>query len=98
VDQQSVSNRPAIVTDKAVVWIAETPLHDAFYLAAFNRSESPMDLSYSWKELGLKDAAYFERDLWERKDLPPARSLAVRLPAHGSVLYRLQAGSPPARH
>jgi len=39
--------------------------------------------------LGLPSGSYQIRDLWQRKDLPPATSLDITLPAHASVLYRL---------
>lgn len=97
VDQQSAANHPAIATDKTVVWIAETPAHDAYNLAAFNRQESASDVDYSWKDLGLDGAEYSKRDLWEQRDLAPAKSFAVHLPAHGCVLYRLQAQGSTAK-
>jgi hypothetical protein len=33
------------------------------------------------------------RDLWERKDIGPSRTLAVRLRPHASVLYRVTGGT-----
>jgi hypothetical protein len=35
------------------------------------------------------------RDLWERKDIGAARTLAVRLRPHASVLYRVMPSMPP---
>ena len=93
VDQHSVANHAAIYTNATAVWIAETPAHDAYYLAAFNRTESAADLSYSWKELGLNGVAYSQRDLWQHKNLPVAKSFAARLAPHGCVLFRLQAAN-----
>ena len=94
VNQKSTGSHPLMPDEKSVVWIAETPTHDAFYVAAFNRTEAAMDVSYSWKELGLNDAEYAERDLWAHKNLTAAKNFAVKLPAHGCVLYRLKvAGS-----
>ena len=98
VDQQSVSNRPAIATFSTFIFTAETPAHDAYYLAAFNRTESPMDLSYAWKELGLNGEEYSVRDLWEHKELAPAKSFAVRLAPHASVLYRIQTRTSGGKH
>jgi alpha-galactosidase len=90
VDQHSSKSNPVIVTTTAVVWLAEPSSRDGYYLAAFNRGESPLDVHYSWKELGLKDIEYERRNLWERKDLPPAKSFAVNLLPHASVLYKLK--------
>ena len=97
VDQHSVGNHPAIYTKTTAVWIAENSAQDAYYLAAFNRTDTAADLSYSWKELGLNGAVYSERDLWEHRDLPETKSFAAHVPAHGSVLYRLQANGLSAR-
>ena len=90
VDQHSRENHAAIVTDNAVVFLAESPAHDAHYVAAFNRTGSPMDLNYSWKELGLQDGYYAQRDLWEHKDLASAKAFSVHLSGHASALYRLR--------
>jgi alpha-galactosidase len=90
VDQHSSGNHPVIVTDNIVVWVAKAPGKDAFYLAAFNRSESTQKLQYSWSELGMAGKAYLQRDLWERKELGAAASLSAVLPSHGSVLYLLK--------
>jgi hypothetical protein len=90
VDQHSTANRPAIATVTTFVLIAETPARDAYYLAAFNRTERPVDLSYAWKELGLNDGEYSVRDLWEHKDLASAKRFAVHLAPHASVVYRIQ--------
>ena len=96
VNQHSSESHPAIATGTVVVWLAEPSSHDAYYIAAFNRSESVLDLRYLWKEFGLKDSEYVQRDLWERKDLPSAKSFAVNLPAHASVLYKLKPLHIPA--
>jgi hypothetical protein len=58
-------------------------------LAVFNLTDSKAVKRYEWKALGLTEAAYQLRDLWEHKDLGPAGALTVTLPPHGSVLYRL---------
>lgn len=89
VDQHSTSNHPVVVTDKLVVWFAESAEKKAFYVAVFNRGESPADAHYSWKELGLNGGEYALRDLWERKDAGKANSLIAKLPPHACVLYRL---------
>ena len=91
VDQHSTASRPAIAKDDVVVWVSESSGQAGYYVAAFNRTEAAMDVSYSWKDLGLKDAEYAERDSWGHKDLGSARSFTVKLPSHGCVLYRLRA-------
>ncbi len=94
VDQQSTDNRPVVDTDPVVIWIAETPAHDAFYVAAFNRSPTSRELIYPWSQLGLPDPQYSARDLWLHKNLAPAPTLSVTLPPHASVLYKLSTAAP----
>jgi hypothetical protein len=89
VDQHSTANHPAISTNKTVGWLAQPLSGDGQYVAVFNISESSTTLRYEWKDLGLTGKAYKVRDLWEHKDLGDARSMAVTLPPHASVLYRL---------
>jgi alpha-galactosidase len=89
VDQHSSGNHAVINTDKTVVWLAQSVLENAQYLAVFNRSESSTVVRYEWKDLGLAGKTYKLRDLWEHKDLGPASALTATLPTHGSLLYRL---------
>jgi hypothetical protein len=89
VDQHSTGNHPVITTDKTVVWLANSEVKDSSYLAIFNVGESEDSPHFQWKDLGLTGRIYKVRDLWERKDLAPASSITLTLPAHGSVLYRL---------
>jgi hypothetical protein len=92
VDQHSSGNHPVINTDKAAAWLAQAGSGDGQYLAVFNLTESKAELRYEWKDLGLAEAAYKLRDLWEHKDLGPSGALRVTLPPHGSVLYRVSLG------
>jgi alpha-galactosidase len=89
VDQHSSGNHAVINTDKTVVWLAQSVLENAQYVAVFNRSESSTVVRYEWKDLGLAGKTYKLRDLWEHKDLSPASALTATLPTHGSLLYRL---------
>ncbi len=87
VDQHSTGNHPVVSTDKTVVWVAQSATVDGHYLALFNLTESSQTLQYGWRDLGLTNPKYKLRDLWERKDMGPADSITVTLPAHASVLY-----------
>jgi len=93
VDQHSTGNHPTIVTDKAVVWLAEAPSKGGHYLAVFNRGEANAEISYSWKDVGLDGQEFAVRDLWEHKELGVAKALRVSLRAHESVLYKIQQAS-----
>jgi alpha-galactosidase len=85
VDQHSSESLPIISTDKVVVWRAKSD--KGYYLGIFNISDLPLKLSYKWSELGLIEASYRIRDLWEQKNLGASDSLAVTISSHGSVLY-----------
>jgi alpha-galactosidase len=89
VDQHSGDSRAVIDTKDAAAWIASPENGAGHYLAVFNLKDAQQTLAYSWKDLGLKDARYELRDLWERKDLGAARSISIKLAPHASVLYRL---------
>jgi alpha-galactosidase len=78
-----------ISTDKTAVWLADSSEKNSQYLAIFNLSETESATKYDWKDLGLTGKRYELRNLWEHKDLGSADSIAVTLPPHGSVLYRL---------
>ena len=58
-------------------------------LAVFNLGESEPTVQYECKDLGLAEARYKIRDLWEQKDGKTAKSLVVGLQSHASVLYEL---------
>jgi hypothetical protein len=94
VDQHSKGNRPAVATDSIVVWVAESTEKKSYYVAAFNREESPTQVHYSWKELGLSGGEFAVRDIWEGKDLGVISALGASLRAHGCVLYELKAVIP----
>lgn len=90
VDQQSTGNREAVATPDIVIWLSEAADGKHSYVAIFNRSESQQNINYLWKDLGLAGENYKLRDLWQRRDLGTARSLAVQLPSHDCILYRLE--------
>jgi hypothetical protein len=93
VDQASTGNHPALVTDKAIVWLAKAD-KGGHYLAAFNLRDSSQALEFPWKDIGLDGAHYAQRNLWDHKDLGAASSLNLNLPPHGSVLYRISDVAP----
>jgi alpha-galactosidase len=89
VDQHSQDNQAVVTTDTAAMWLAQPEHEQGYYLAVFNIGDSEQTVHYAWKDLGLKDASYRVRDLWERKNAGSALSLTVKLRPHASVLYRL---------
>jgi hypothetical protein len=89
VDQRSKGNRVAFRSNQTTIWTAQSSTDTSFYIAAFNLTTSSQSVQFIWRQLGLPQGKYAIRDLWEQKDLGPAGSLEVQLPAHGTVLYRL---------
>jgi hypothetical protein len=89
VDQHSTGNHAVLTTDNSSLWLARPASGDGYYIAVFNLDSVPQTLHYSWKEAGLPKGKYHVRDLWEKKDLAPMKSLAVTLQPHASVLYKL---------
>jgi hypothetical protein len=89
VDQHSAGNHPVLVSDKTVIWMAESEDKRFHYVAAFNRSSEQSEAKYAWKELGLPAGAYQMRDLWGHKDEGTGSEFVVKLPARGCALFRL---------
>src|ERR1035438_282760 len=87
VDQHSRETKVAITSDKDVVWTSKPEDGAGNYVAIFNRAEEPQTLHYTWTQLGIPEISYRLRDLWEHKDLGPAKEITVTLAAHASVLY-----------
>ncbi|HEU5127431.1 MAG TPA: glycoside hydrolase family 27 protein [Glycomyces sp.] len=69
---------------KRVAWASA----DGAYAAVFNRGSEPVELSLPWADLGVPEPRAV-RDCWARADLGADAELRVKLPAHGSALYRL---------
>jgi hypothetical protein len=89
VDQRSRGNHPVIVTDKIIVWVAESTDKQNTYVAVFNRGQELADLHYEWKALGLGGRTYKLRELWEHQDAGQAGALEGKLQPHACFLYRL---------
>ena len=97
VDQHSTESHQVLATDKTVVWLAHSASAGEYYLALFNTGESSETVGYGWNDLGLRGTNYQVRDLWEHKDLGSEDSVALTLPAHGTVLYRVSPVGTTAR-
>jgi alpha-galactosidase len=87
-NQQSTGNRPAVVSDKLVVWVADSSQGKGTYLAVFNRGNELATVHYAWKELGLAGAKYALRDLWQHADAGNLNDLTAKLLPHACLLYR----------
>ena len=90
VDQHSRGNRELSRQESLVVWKATPESGGGQYFALFNLGDSVQEVNYSWKDLDLTEGTHAIRDLWARRDLGMAASLKTTLPAHASLLYRVQ--------
>jgi len=59
-------------------------------LAVFNLSDKPMTVRTTWREIGVPGYSHALRDLWTGKMTGKSGRLKVRLPAHGSAIYRVE--------
>jgi hypothetical protein len=94
VDQHSRDSHALETNGKAAVWVAEPENGSGHYVALFNRGDEAHTLHYRWGELGLHEQVHTVRDLWEHKELGRTDALEVRLPAHASALYKIDAIGP----
>jgi hypothetical protein len=73
------------------IWEATTRTgeHSQHCYAFFNLKDKPVTLRASWAQLGIggKHAA---RSLWDGSRLKASETVEVKLPAHGSAVYRVQ--------
>ncbi|HEY5347115.1 MAG TPA: glycoside hydrolase family 27 protein, partial [Rhizomicrobium sp.] len=84
-DEHPVTNLPSGF-EHVRAW--ETTLRGVPVLALFNMDAAPLMLHAKWTQLGLKRHRYSARDLWSG-ETAVSDGLAVTLPAHGCVVYRL---------
>lgn len=94
VDQHSSNNKELLVDGALVIWRADAPKTAATkkgtYYAVFNLGNTPATFSYGWRPLGLGGKEHRIRDLWQSEDIGRVTQLSGNLPAHGSVLFRVE--------
>ena len=70
------------------------PLWDGTVAAAiFNRSTLEKQLTLNWQDIGVKGPQPV-RDLWLKKDIGDLDSISVKVPAHGSLFYKIGKPNP----
>jgi len=89
VNQHSQGNHAVETTAQSAVWLARTKSAEGYYVAIFNRSDSPQNFHYDIAKLGITESECQLRDLWERENLGSMKAIDVKLPPHASVLYSL---------
>ena len=90
VDQHSTGNKGSMPTPKIWVWTAQATSAQGEYVALFNVSDAPLDMNYTWLDLGLPAGKHASHDLWLHKNLGTSSGVRVTLAPHASVLYRVE--------
>jgi hypothetical protein len=93
VDQSSSAGHESFRKGAFVAWTADAPERNTHYIAFFNVTDVQQAFEADWSAVGIATKDPVVRDLWERKDIGPSRTLAVRLRPHASVLYRVTGGT-----
>ncbi|MGB8480428.1 MAG: glycoside hydrolase family 27 protein [Acidobacteriaceae bacterium] len=90
VDQNSTDNQALLHTAKTWVWTARATSKKGEYIALFNVSDAPIDLQYTWRDLGIVSGRHVVRDLWLHKELGSTNGIKLTLAPHASALYRVE--------
>ena len=89
VDQHSIHSRAVVNTSTTAVWLSQPVSGAGYNVALFNLDDQPRTIAVTPKELGIPEGIYGISDLWQHRNLTPAAELKAKLPAHGSILYRI---------
>jgi hypothetical protein len=79
------ARRISLAEENVEIWTKEIS-GGALAVGFFNRHDAPVKINFDWRKLGLISPKI--RDLWLRKDLPPAKNFVTEIPPHGCVLLR----------
>ncbi|MBW4026234.1 MAG: glycoside hydrolase family 27 protein [Acidobacteria bacterium] len=90
VNQASTGNQALMHTPQSWIWTAKATSAKGEYVALFNVSNGPLDMEYTWQDLGLAAGKHTARDLWQHKDLGSSTGVKVKIAPHASVLYRVE--------
>jgi len=79
--------------ENARAWMASGTANGSAvkYIAIFNLDDKPATFAANWKQFGLK-AGLVAHNLLNGNQIKTSANIEVTLPAHGSVLYRVDTG------
>lgn len=100
VDQDPLGKQGAVVSSAGGRWVVAKEMRDGSRaVALFNESGSAQRITTSAAAVGLPAAdAYSMRDLWQHRSYNTAGTISATVPAHGTVLVRVQADGRWAQH
>lgn len=94
VDQTGAHPRQVFATGDTIVWRSDAAAKSGkiagSYLAVFNTGDIANTVHLSWEQMTLSKGKHHVREIWIKHDLGLSRELRMTLPAHGSVLYKVQ--------
>ncbi len=71
INQTSINNRELhFERDKYTIWTANAPDSSEYYLAMFNLTDEPMDMSVNFSEIGLENPTSY-KDIWTGETKTP---------------------------
>jgi len=79
------------------VWVANGTMPGEYYIAVFNLTDNVVIQPLSWLNIGIFGLVKEVRDLWTHRSVDTTKGLEVRLPAHGSALFRVSTAMSPPR-
>jgi hypothetical protein len=88
VDQKGRDAKVVLMSSREAVWTSKSASADGYYLAIFNRGDSPLVTHFTWGQLGLVDGTHLNHDIWSNRDLAKATGISVTPPPHGCLLNR----------
>jgi alpha-galactosidase len=94
VDQDPLGVQGTVLRRDNGHWVIVKPLRDGdIAVTLFNQSEATATFGATATELGLpRRPGYAVRDLWEHRSYQSAGTFTAAVPAHGTVMYRVDAG------
>ncbi|MFE7443016.1 NPCBM/NEW2 domain-containing protein [Streptomyces chartreusis] len=100
VDQDPLGKQGAVVSSAGGRWVVAKEMRDGSRaVALFNESGSAQRITTNAAAVGLPAAdAYTMRDLWQHRSYNTAGTISATVPAHGTVLVRVQADGRWAQH
>ncbi|NEB08487.1 alpha-galactosidase [Streptomyces coelicoflavus] len=100
VDQDPLGKQGEVVSSRDGRWVVSKEMADGSRaVALFNESSRAQRIETTTKAVGLPKArGYTMRDLWKHSDTNTTGTIAATVPAHGTVLLRVEADRKWAQH
>lgn len=86
-ESHPVTNLPASF-ENVRVW--ESGKGRSQFIAIFNLNDSAAAVKFSWKQVGALMGHAHARDVFNGKQVSASAPMSLTIPAHGSVMYKLQ--------